>query len=90
MYGNYWPADMKSGEGKTCYLMRVLADREQLAAENASLRQTEREQMALGVEKFAEQQRQYIGNPSKNDAASSYCSREALKFADQLRQGASL
>jgi len=47
----------------------------------------QREQMARGVEKLAEQQRQYIGNPSKNDAASSYCSREALKFSTQLRQG---
>lgn len=47
----------------------------------------QREQMARGVEKFAEQQRQYIGKPSKNDAASSYCSREALKFSTQLRQG---
>ncbi|WP_313488613.1 hypothetical protein [Pseudescherichia sp.] len=47
----------------------------------------QREQMARGVEKFAEQQRQYIGKPSKNDAASSYCSREAIKFSTQLRQG---
>lgn len=49
-----------------------------------------REQMAKGVEMFSEQQRSYIGKPSKNDAASSYCSREALKFANHLRQGASL
>lgn len=42
---------------------------------------------AQGVEMFSEQQRSFIGKPSKNDAASSYCSREAIKFADQLRQG---
>lgn len=45
------------------------------------------EQMARGVEMFSEQQRSYIGKPSKNDAASSYCSREALNFATQIRQG---
>lgn len=49
-----------------------------------------REVRAQGVEMFSEQQRSFIGKPSKNDAASSYCSREALKFADQLRQEASL
>lgn len=43
---------------------------------------------AQGVEMFAEQQRSFIGKPSKNDAASSYSSREAIKFADQLRKGA--
>ncbi|MGL5599452.1 MAG: hypothetical protein ACRDD5_00950 [Silvania sp.] len=42
---------------------------------------------AQGVELFADQQRSYIGNPSKNDAASSYSSREAIKFASQLRKG---
>ncbi|HHU2814392.1 hypothetical protein N3K64_04740 [Escherichia coli] len=46
-----------------------------------------REVKAQGVEMFSEQQRSFIGKPSKNDAASSYCSREAIKFADQLRQG---
>lgn len=46
-----------------------------------------REVRAQGVELFSKQQRSYIGNPSKNDAASSYCSREALKFSGQLRQG---
>ncbi|EOV0647652.1 hypothetical protein ACOIOT_003358 [Cronobacter turicensis] len=46
-----------------------------------------REVRAQGVEMFSKQQRSYIGNPSKNDAASSYCSREALKFSVQLRQG---
>lgn len=46
-----------------------------------------REVRAQGVEMFSKQQRSYIGNPSKNDAASSYCSREALKFSGQLRQG---
>ncbi|EPT7016851.1 hypothetical protein ACVR2M_004333 [Cronobacter sakazakii] len=46
-----------------------------------------REVRAQGVEMFSKQQRSYIGNPSKNDAASSYCSREALKFSDLLRQG---
>ncbi|EMD9271575.1 hypothetical protein VWV82_004560 [Cronobacter malonaticus] len=46
-----------------------------------------REVKAQGVEMFSKQQRSYIGNPSKNDAASSYCSREALQFAAQLRQG---
>ncbi|EOJ6040624.1 hypothetical protein ACM36E_001724 [Cronobacter sakazakii] len=45
------------------------------------------EQRAQGVKMFSEQQRSYIGKPSKNDAASSYCSREALQFAAQLRQG---
>ncbi|EPY2900226.1 hypothetical protein ACXDBF_003065 [Cronobacter sakazakii] len=45
------------------------------------------EQRAQGVEMFSEQQRSYIGKPSKNDAASSYCSREAIQFAAQLRQG---
>ncbi|EPN1620223.1 hypothetical protein ACTV1I_002545 [Cronobacter dublinensis] len=45
------------------------------------------EQRAQGVEMFSERQRSYIGKPSKNDAASSYCSREALQFAAQLRQG---
>lgn len=44
---------------------------------------------AQGVEMFAEQQRSFIGKPSKNDAASSYSSREAIKFADQLRSGVS-
>ncbi len=46
-----------------------------------------REVRAQGVEMFSEQQRSYIGKPSKNDAASSYCSREAIQFAAQLRQG---
>ncbi|CCS30232.1 hypothetical protein [Salmonella enterica] len=40
---------------------------------------------AEGVEMFAEQQRSHIGMPNKNDAASSYSSREAIKFAAQLR-----
>ena len=43
---------------------------------------------AQGVEMFAEQQRSLIGKPSKNDAASSYSSREAISFAAQLRKGA--
>ncbi|MGU0197991.1 hypothetical protein ACVXHY_20840 [Enterobacter roggenkampii] len=43
---------------------------------------------AQGVEMFSEQQRSFIGKPSKNDAASSYSSREAINFADQLRKGA--
>lgn len=46
------------------------------------------EARARGVEMFAEQQRSFIGKPSKNDAASSYSSREAIKFAGQLRKGA--
>ncbi|ELY2672091.1 hypothetical protein SMC00_003696 [Cronobacter sakazakii] len=46
-----------------------------------------REVRAQGVEMFSEQQRSYIGKPSKNDAASSYCSREALQFAAQLHKG---
>jgi len=48
-----------------------------------------RELQAQGVEMFAERQRSFIGKPSKNDAASSYSSREAIKFADQLRSGVS-
>lgn len=46
-----------------------------------------REQMAKGVEMFAELQRSFIGKPSKNDAASSYCSREAVAFVEQIRRG---
>ena len=37
MYGTFWPADMKSGEGKTDYLMRVLAERDALANELAAV-----------------------------------------------------
>jgi len=43
---------------------------------------------AQGVEMFAAQQRSFIGKPSKNDAASSYSSREAIKFAELLLKGA--
>lgn len=39
MFGKYRPDDMKSNEGKTEYLMRVLAERDQLAAENAAQRE---------------------------------------------------
>jgi len=46
-----------------------------------------RDQMAKGVEMLAELQRSFIGKPSKNDAASSYCSREAVAFAEQIRRG---
>ncbi|WP_145055812.1 hypothetical protein [Mixta calida] len=45
------------------------------------------EMQAQGVELFAELMRSYIGKPNKNDAAASYCAREAIKFANQLREG---
>lgn len=62
-------------------------DKKQLEAQLAGLPAATNEIQAQGVELFAELMRSYIGNPSKNDAASSYCAREAIKFANKLREG---
>ena len=69
-------------DGQTLHEFQFLMDFE-TPANDAFLREVR----AQGVEMFSKQQRSYIGNPSKNDAASSYCSREALKFSDLPRQG---
>ncbi|EPD6705987.1 hypothetical protein ACSDQ5_001953 [Cronobacter sakazakii] len=82
----WFDSQMVSNDGKTGFLTRDEAEKA-IRAEIPATDTWQRDQMAKGVEKFSEQQRSFIGKTSKNDAASSYCSREALKFADQLRQG---
>jgi len=64
-----------------------MMDKKQLEAQLAGLPAATNEIQAQGVELFAELMRSYIGNPSKNDAAASYCAREAVDFAKQLREG---
>lgn len=75
-------AGHKNSDGTDCWPVYAKPEIE-TPATDAFLREVR----AQGVEMFSKQQRSYIGNPSKNDAASSYCSREALKFSDLLRQG---
>jgi len=77
---------MVAVDGKSGFLTRRQAE-DAIRARIPATDAWQREMMAKGVEIFSEQQRSYIGKPSKNDAASSYCSREALKFATQIRQG---
>jgi len=82
----WFDSQMVAVDGKSGFLTRRQAE-DAIRARIPATDAWQREMMAKGVEIFSEQQRSYIGKPSKNDAASSYCSREALKFATQIRQG---
>ncbi|MCI0268625.1 hypothetical protein [Cronobacter sakazakii] len=83
---SWFDSQMVSNDGKNGFLTRDEAEKA-IRAETPATDAFLREVRAQGVEMFSEQQRSFIGKPSKNDAASSYCSREAIKFADQLRKG---
>ncbi len=83
----WFDSQMVSNDGNSGFLTRAEAE-EAIKKACPATDAFRAEARAQGVEMFAEQQRSFIGKPSKNDAASSYSSREAISFAAQLRKGA--